>query len=104
MVLLILEIGLTISAWQRGWKGWALLPGAFALAGGYMLGMVLGGDSSVDFFSVGIIIDILCVIALIIMVSKPRGVHASSQTPVKHEQSIDIRPSITSEMSEIHIK
>jgi len=70
MLLLILEIGLTISAWQRGWKGWALLPGAFALAGGYMLGMVLGGDSSVDFFSVGIIIDILCVIALIIMVSK----------------------------------
>ena len=106
MLLLILEIGLTISAWKRGWKGWALLPGAFTFAAGYMLGMTSGGGSgaSVYFFRVGVILDILCVIALIIMVSKPHRVDSSLQTIVPPEQNINIQPSVHSEMSEIYIK
>ena len=43
-MLLILEIGLTIWAWKRGWKGWALLPALGAFTGGFIVGLA-SGDS-----------------------------------------------------------
>lgn len=73
-MLLILEIGLTIWAWKRGWKGWALLPLLGAFAGGFITGLVMGNSihSMGSLIGATIIFDILCIIILIIMVAKPR--------------------------------
>jgi hypothetical protein len=88
MLLLFLEIGLTIAAWNRGWKGWALLPMGCAIGAGYFLGMIIGADGGAidDIIGLGLLIDVLCVIALIIMVSKPHGVAASSHTTIQPVQ------------------
>ena len=73
-MLLILEIILTIAAWKRGWKGWALLPAAAGLWAAFFAGVVIGlaGGSEENLFPVGIIFDLLIVGALIVMTSKRR--------------------------------
>ena len=73
-MLLILEILLTISAWRKGYKGWALLPVGLALFIGFRLGLndpeaAASGDL-LDY----IWIDILAVVILAVMnaaASKP---------------------------------
>jgi len=73
-MLLILEICLTIAAWHRGWKGWALLPLAIGLGIGFLVGLILGasGASEESIFAVGIVGDVICIGALIAMIIKPR--------------------------------
>jgi hydrogenase/urease accessory protein HupE len=76
MMLLILEIGLVIAAWKRGWKGWALMPIVIGFCAGFITGLVVGdtGGSEEDFFPIGIIFDVLVIGALVTMISKPRRV------------------------------
>ena len=70
-MLLILEIGLTIAAWKRGWKGWALLPLAISFCIGFFWGLSSGGSLE-ELLGMGIIFDGLSVIALIVMIVRPR--------------------------------
>jgi hypothetical protein len=74
-MLLILEIGLAIWAWKRGWKGWALLPIGIGLAGGFLIGFIMGasGASMGSILGVGLVCDILLIITLIVMIAKPRN-------------------------------
>lgn len=37
-MLLVLEIFLTVIAWRKGWKGWALLPTGITMLFGILLG------------------------------------------------------------------
>jgi hypothetical protein len=73
-MLLILEIALTIWAWKRGWKKWALLPVGIGIGSGFLLGLAFGGTEiplgSLDAF--GLIVDIACIGALIGMITRPR--------------------------------
>lgn len=64
-MLLILEIGLTIAAWKRGWKGWALLPWVIALVAAFTVSLVRGTAT-------GVVADVILVGALIIMLARPR--------------------------------
>lgn len=65
-MLLILEVILTISAWKRGWHGWALLP----LGIGIVIAILAGSMfESVDFL---VLFDIAIVIILAVMTAKGR--------------------------------
>ena len=68
-MILIAEILLTIFAWRRGWKGYALLPLAIALLIGVIIGLSMGstGSSIESIKAVALVFDILAIITLIIM-------------------------------------
>jgi hypothetical protein len=74
-MLLALQIGLTIAAWRRGWKAWALLPLGIAFGAALVIGLVMGisGASEGGIFAMGLFFDIACISGLIAMVVKPRG-------------------------------
>ncbi len=73
-MLLILEIILTVTAWRRGWKAWALAPMAVSLSIGFVIGAVIGASGgSVDTaVAVGLLLDLTVVGALVAMVASPR--------------------------------
>lgn len=93
MLLLLLEIGLTIAAWKRGWKGWALLPLAIGMSAGFLFGLVVGatGGSEAELFGVGVVLDVVCVITLIIMTVKGRRVAENPPVNLNSEHSIESR-------------
>ena len=72
-MLLILEIILTISAWRRGWKAWALLPTAIAFGVAFIIGFVAGanGGSEGGVVGIAIALDVVCIAVLIGMIAKP---------------------------------
>jgi|GEM_PF-2894989 len=78
--MLFLEIFLTVVAWKRGFKAWALLPTGAAVLMGLLIGLsnpeIAEGD---NFFGL-IWIDILAVAALVFMVvagAKRKAEHSS---------------------------
>jgi len=86
--MLIVEIILTIKAWQKGWKGWALLPIGSAIALGFLMGMVVGmnGGSSDDLFAMGFVVELVVIGVLIAMaVRAPRGIKKPFEPAHKHE-------------------
>ena len=67
-MLLVLEVMLTVSAWKRGWHGWALLP----LGIGFIIAIWAGVTlESTDFLT---FIDIAVVLVLAVMTAKARKV------------------------------
>lgn len=66
-MLLIAEIILTIFVWNKGWKWMSLMPIGVAILVGVMLG--LSGSTEIGSF---IIFDFLAIIALVIMLIKPK--------------------------------
>ena len=70
-MLFIIEIILTIVAWNKSWKTKALLPMGICLAIGLLIGMVIG-SVGVTTVPLGLIVfDIAAVIVLIVMICKP---------------------------------
>lgn len=68
-MILYVEIALTIWAWKNGYKGWALLPLAFAVLIGYLIGSYSPGlVESGNLLSL-IWIDLLAIVALILMIA-----------------------------------
>ena len=76
---LILEIVLTIAAWRRGWRGWALLPLCICLLVGLVMGSAIassGGSTRSmmqDSLVVGLIGDLITAASLVVMVIRPRS-------------------------------
>ncbi len=72
----IIEIVLTIWAWNRGWRGWSLLPTCIGLAIVLIVGFVLydAGVLKIVVPNLGglVIIDLVVICALIFMVARPR--------------------------------
>jgi hypothetical protein len=92
-MLLILEIGLMIAAWQRGWKRLALLPLAFGVTAGFILGYF--GGSDYDIRGVTLFIDFLCICSLIGMTIKSRKISKISsqiQNPGLPKQNVENSP------------
>jgi MFS family permease len=79
-MLLILEIILTIFAWRRGWKWYALLPLGIAFAIGFLVGLSTGASGGlVGDIGWVIVFDIAAVIALIVMCAvKPKSTELPS--------------------------
>jgi len=93
-MLLALEIGLTIAAWQRGWKAWALLPLGIGFGIGFLAGLIMGasGASEGSIFAVGLAADVICIVALIVMIIKPRKKSQYLESEQAEEvTSIDVR-------------
>ena len=67
-MILILEIILTIVAWNRGWKAQALIPVGVVFVIGMIIGVLSGGNS--DVIQTAILFDILGVVALLVMAIK----------------------------------
>ena len=72
-MLLILEIILTIVAWNRGWKWFALIPVGITFCIGFMAGLIVGSTGgSVADISWVTVLDIMAVIALIVMIARKK--------------------------------
>lgn len=71
-MLLIAEIFLTIVAWRRGWGGRALLPLGIGIAVAFIFGALAGtgGTSDRSIAGVAIFFDLICVVALIVMIAR----------------------------------
>ena len=74
MLALVAEIMLTVAAWRKGWKLWALLP---LLISGFVEFFAVGVLSAMghNIFSIlpySMVIHIIAIIALICMASTPR--------------------------------
>jgi len=67
-MILILEIILTIWAWNRGWKAQALIPLAVVFVIGMIIGVLSGGNP--DVIQSAILFDILGTIVLLVMAIK----------------------------------
>jgi len=77
-MILVIEILLTISAWRKGWKGWALLPIGIGMSIGFLLGMSAGatGGNVEDILPMCIFVDLATLISLIVLAAKaPRLKH-----------------------------
>jgi hypothetical protein len=74
----ILEIGLTVWAWNRGWKTWALLPSGIGLCLSILIALILHDAGALKIYvsSIGafIFIDVVAVAALIFMVIQPKRI------------------------------
>jgi hypothetical protein len=73
-MLLVLEIGLTIWAWRRGWKGWALLPPVICFGIGFVSGLFMDPFVAMTESEnpAWILLDVACIGTLIFMVAKSR--------------------------------
>lgn len=81
-MLLIVEIILTVVAWRKGWRWWALLPVGVAQIVAFVSGFVIaasGGDveKSIGFF---LIYDLLLIIAQVVMIRTPRQARIQGRT------------------------
>ena len=82
-MLLIVEIVLTVLVWKHGYKWKALIPIAWVFLSGLTLGIVLEVmELEISRYSF-ILLDVICVIALIIMLNKkaPEEKKPSSTNP-----------------------
>ncbi len=74
-MLLILEIILTVTAWKKGWRWWALLPVAIAFGSAFLTGFVIGASgNTIENPLVFIIFDLLLIITQIVLTAVPRRV------------------------------
>ena len=71
-MILIAEIILTIVAWQKGWRGWALLPMAIVLSLAFVMGLAVGaaGGSKGDVIVPCLILDAMGILALVVMTAR----------------------------------
>jgi len=74
MLMLIAKITLTVIAWRKGWRWWALLPGFMAFGIGFVLGAIIetSGGNSFSVLPYAIFIDIIAIFALICMAGTNR--------------------------------
>lgn len=85
IMLLILQIALTVSAWRKGWRAWALLPVGLLMMTGFILGAASGtADVFAAYGPILILGDIACAVVLAIMATHPPQRHVS-QAGHRHE-------------------
>jgi hypothetical protein len=79
--MMIIEIWLKVLAWRKGWKGYALLPVGVSFSLAFLTGIVVSlSDGSVDrLWSVGILLDVCAIVALIMMVNRQPGMAQALQ-------------------------
>jgi hypothetical protein len=88
MVTLIIEIMLTIKAWRKGWRGYALLPLGILLPAGFLLGIVIGasGGGLEQALPVGILLEIACIGVLIRLAA--RGPSPAPVLSLSHDHPV----------------
>lgn len=82
-MLMIFEILLTVAAWKKGYKWFALIPLAFtvfiAFGGGFVAG-AMGGplENILPYF---LFLDVFCILVLVIMLAIPIGARPKPVVP-----------------------
>ncbi len=67
-MLLVIEVVLTVAAWRRGWKAWALAPVLGCAGMGVVFGILCGLNGGVEqVFVMGLVIDVICIVTLTVM-------------------------------------
>lgn len=68
-MLMVLEIGLTVAAWKKGWKALALIPLGIVLCMGFFVGAAVGmsGGNVEAIQGYAWMIDALGIVALAVM-------------------------------------
>ncbi|HEV8715483.1 MAG TPA: hypothetical protein VGX03_21965 [Candidatus Binatia bacterium] len=80
MGLLVAQILLTVAAWWKGWRAWALLPVGLSLLAGFLLGVV--AEDPVSVAGTAVLADVICTGALIPMANwapQPAALPAKSE-------------------------
>ena len=77
-MLWILEIGLTVWAWKRGWRGWALLPLTIGLGASFLSGFYIGfsggsEENLENMMGLFLLMDVAVIVSLVLMVIFKRG-------------------------------
>lgn len=90
MLTLIIEVWLTVVAWRKGWRGYALLPLAGLFCAGMLIGMSVAatGGKLEDVVGVAVLLELICIGVLIrLAVRGPRTVAAPApvETILAHD-------------------
>ena len=66
-MLLILEIGLAVAAWRKGWRAWALVPLGVVAGVAFLIGVAVGasGGTAEHVTPLFLLLDLACVGVLI---------------------------------------
>ena len=83
-MILVAEIILTIVAWNRGWRGYALIPLLVVISLGFIVGAAIGdnpADQVSDVSGAGLIFDAFLIIILVGMIIKGRNPHKPDYVP-----------------------
>jgi hypothetical protein len=85
-MFLLTEIGLTVAAWRRGWRWWALLPLGGAVGLAVFLGIAVGasGGSVAQAKPVFLLLDLIGIGTLIGLVARaPRCAQLTTMPKVQ---------------------
>ena len=88
-MLLILEIWLTVKAWRKGWRAWALLPLGIVMAVAFLIGVAVGasGGSVGNAYPVALLVELAGIGALIRLATRaPR----QTQLPSMSEAGVPV--------------
>jgi len=68
-MIMLIEILLTVKAWRKGWKGYALLPIAIGMSVSFLIGLAAGasGGKIEDILPLCVLIELTMIISLIVM-------------------------------------
>jgi hypothetical protein len=68
-MIMLIEILLTIRAWRKGWKGYALLPIAIGMSVSFLIGAAVGasGGTIENILPLCVLIELMMIISLIVM-------------------------------------
>ena len=71
-MLLVLEIFLTVAAWRKGWKGYALLPCAITFLFGFLMALAVqsSGGSISPVSPIGLVVELINIGVLIRLAAK----------------------------------
>jgi len=76
-MLIIVEIALTVMAWRRGWKAWALLPMFLGVSLSFAFGLALAASGVNNMSAIlpfAVLFDIAIIVALSCMARTNRAV------------------------------
>jgi hypothetical protein len=85
-MILGVEVILTIVAWNRGWRGYALIPFLVLVGLAFIVGVIMGSNPAnqiSDISNVGLIFDVLLIIVLVGMIIKGRNAVKSDYHPLE---------------------
>jgi hypothetical protein len=88
-MLLVLEIVLTVTAWRRGWKAWALAPVLGCVALGMLIGFVSGinGGDVEGLMGMCLLLDLGCIVSLIVMAVKGHKSVTTTNAPIEQTET-----------------
>lgn len=69
-MILMIEILMTVNAWKRGWKAWALMPIIIGVMTAFLVGvsMAEAGDDG-SFMALGLMVDLGIITSLGVMIA-----------------------------------